>query len=56
VLSILNLRNSRFDSSLREFEIRDEGLRVLDPIASAEGLLTGQARPLRTPGKEPVLP
>ncbi len=56
VLSILNLRNSRFDSSLREFEIRDEGLRVLNPINSAEGLLTGQARPLRAPVKEPVLP
>ena len=56
VLSILNLRNSRFDSSLREFEIRDEGLRVLNPINSAEGLLTGQARPLRVPVKEPVLP
>jgi circadian clock protein KaiC len=56
VLSILNLRNSRFDSSLREFEIRDEGLRVLSPFNSAEGLLTGQARPVSAPGKEPVLP
>ncbi len=56
VLSILNLRNSRFDSGLREFEIRDEGLRVLEPLNSVEGLLTGQARPVRAPGKEPVLP
>jgi circadian clock protein KaiC len=46
VLSILNLRNSRYDPSLREFEIRNEGLRVLKPLHSAEGLLTGQARPL----------
>jgi circadian clock protein KaiC len=56
VLSILNLRNSRFDSSLREFEIRNEGLRVLRPLNSAEGLLTGTARPVQVPGEEPVLP
>jgi len=56
VLSILNLRNSRFDSSLREFEIRNEGLRVLRPLNSAEGLLTGVARPVVVPGEEPVLP
>ncbi len=55
VLSILNLRNSRFDTSLREFEIRDEGLRVLEPLKSAEGLLTGTARPVGVPGQEPVL-
>lgn len=46
VLSILNLRNSRYDPTLREFEIRDEGLRVLNPLLSAEGLLTGMARPV----------
>jgi circadian clock protein KaiC len=55
VLSILNLRNSRFDTSLREFEIRDEGLRVLEPLKSAEGLLTGIARPVGVSGQEAVL-
>ncbi len=56
VLSILNLRNSRFDPGVREFEIRDDGIRILDPIHTAEGLLTGQARVVKVSGKEPVLP
>ena len=55
VLSIINLRNSWFDTSLREFEIRNEGLRVLEPFKSAEGLLTGTARPVGAAGQEPVL-
>jgi circadian clock protein KaiC len=55
VLSILNLRNSRFDTSLREFEIRNEGIRVLEPLKTAEGLLTGTARPVGVSGQEPVL-
>lgn len=56
VLSILNLRNSQFDPSLREFEIRNKGLQVLEPMHSAEGLLTGIARPVHPPRAEPVLP
>jgi len=55
VMSILNLRNSRFDPSLREFEIRDEGLRVLKPLNSAEGLLTGMARPMGVLSRETEL-
>jgi circadian clock protein KaiC len=55
VLSILNLRNSRYDATVREFEIRDEGVRVLQPMLSAEGLLTGMARPVGA-SQEPVLP
>ncbi|WP_224241634.1 ATPase domain-containing protein [Hyalangium gracile] len=56
VMSILNLRNSRYDTSLREFEIRDEGLRVLEPLHSAEGLLTGVARPVAVPRQERAFP
>ncbi|WP_043431330.1 ATPase domain-containing protein [Cystobacter fuscus] len=48
VLSILKMRDSRYDGDLREFEIRDEGIRVLAPMRSAEGLLTGQARAVGT--------
>lgn len=44
VLSILNLRDSAFDASLREFEISDEGLKIREPFDSVEGLLTGYAR------------
>lgn len=46
ILSILKMRDSKYDSELREFEISDAGVRVLAPVRSAEGLLTGQARPI----------
>jgi circadian clock protein KaiC len=46
VVSVLKMRESGYDPHVREFEITAEGLRVLDPLASAEGLLTGVARPL----------
>lgn len=46
ILSILKMRDSKYDSDLREFEICDSGVRVLAPLRSAEGLLTGQARPI----------
>ncbi|HEX8439798.1 ATPase domain-containing protein [Archangium sp.] len=46
VLSILKMRDSKYDGDLREFEITDKGIRVLAPIRSAAGLLTGQARPI----------
>jgi len=48
VLSILKMRDSKYDGNLREFEITDGGVRVLAPMRSAEGLLTGQARPIGT--------
>ena len=48
ILSILKMRDSKYDSDLREFEITDAGVRVLAPLRSAEGLLTGQARPIGT--------
>ncbi|ATB30572.1 circadian clock protein KaiC [Melittangium boletus DSM 14713] len=48
ILSILKMRDSKYDGNLREFEINDSGIRVLAPLRSAVGLLTGQARPLGT--------
>jgi circadian clock protein KaiC len=48
VLSILKMRDSKYDGNLREFEISDGGMRVLEPMRSAVGLLTGLARPLGT--------
>jgi circadian clock protein KaiC len=44
VASVLKMRESGYDPHVREFEINSEGLRVLGPLASAEGLLTGVAR------------
>jgi circadian clock protein KaiC len=46
ILSVLKMRDSKYDSDVREFEISDAGMRVLSPLRSAEGLLTGQARPI----------
>lgn len=47
ILSILKMRESGYDPYVREFEITPQGIRVLGPMESAEGLLTGVARPLR---------
>ncbi len=46
ILSVLKMRDSKYQSDLREFEITDQGIRVLAPLRSAHGLLTGQALPL----------
>ncbi|WP_240359524.1 ATPase domain-containing protein [Pyxidicoccus trucidator] len=46
ILSVLKMRDSKYDNQLREFEIADSGMKVLSPLRSAEGLLTGQARPI----------
>ena len=46
VVSILKMRDSDYDPDLREFTIAPSGIRVLAPIRSAEGLLTGLARPI----------
>ena len=46
VMSILKMRDSKYDGDLREFEITDAGIRVLNPMRSAAGLLTGQAQPI----------
>jgi circadian clock protein KaiC len=50
VVSVLKMRESGYDPHVREFEITPNGLRVLDPLDSAEGLLTGVARPLIVQG------
>ncbi len=46
ILSVLKMRDSRYQSDLREFDITDKGIRVLAPLRSAHGLLTGQAHPI----------
>jgi circadian clock protein KaiC len=48
VASVLKMRESGYDPYVREFEISAQGLRVLGPLDSAEGLLTGVARYLPT--------
>ena len=46
ILSVLKMRDSTYENDLREFEITDEGIRVLAPLRSVKGLLTGQAHPI----------
>src|SRR6267154_1682797 len=41
ILSVLKMRDSGYESDLREFEITDRGIRVLGPLRSVHGLLTG---------------
>jgi circadian clock protein KaiC len=41
ILSVLKMRESGYDPYVREFEITPRGIRVLDPVHSAAGLLTG---------------
>lgn len=50
VLSVLKMRESKHDPYVREFEISDGGIKVLEPMSSAEGLLTGSARFVGTNG------
>lgn len=46
VLSILKMRESAHDPYVREFAVTSAGITVLGALESAEGLLTGVARPL----------
>ena len=48
ILSVLKMRDSTYDGDVREFTIASEGFKVLAPLASAEGLLTGMARAIGT--------
>jgi circadian clock protein KaiC len=43
LLSILKVRDSSYDSSLREFHITDHGIRLQKTFDSAEAILTGSA-------------
>jgi circadian clock protein KaiC len=53
LLSILKVRESAYDASIREFRILDTGIEVAHSFRSAESILTGHAR--LTPA-EPLAP
>jgi circadian clock protein KaiC len=40
----MKMRESRYDTSIREFKITDSGLAVAASFESAEAILTGHAR------------
>ena len=44
LVSIMKMRESRYDTSIREFRIADKGLEVAESFKSAEAILTGHAR------------
>ena len=46
ILSVLKMRESGYEPYVHEFQISSGGVTVLGPLDSAEGLLTGMARPL----------
>ncbi|QEH37626.1 Circadian clock protein kinase KaiC [Aquisphaera giovannonii] len=49
LLSIMKMRESRYDTSIREFRITDEGLDVAASFESAEAILTGLGRATAAP-------
>ena len=50
LISIMKMRESRYDTSIREFKITDTGLEVAASFESAEAILTGHARRPAGPG------
>lgn len=55
LISVLKMRFSDFDRALYEYTMEnDQGVRIAGPVARAEGLLTGLARPIAaTTGEDP---
>jgi circadian clock protein KaiC len=49
LISIMKVRESGYDPSIREFRISEDGIHVADTFESAEAILTGIARPIITP-------
>lgn len=50
LISILKMRESDYDTAIRQFTVTAEGLRVADSFESAEAILSGQARLARDAG------
>lgn len=47
LISILKMRESAYDTSIREFKISNDGMEVAESFETAEAILTGQARAKR---------
>ncbi|MBM7113646.1 ATPase domain-containing protein [Archangium primigenium] len=52
LLSIMKMRESRYDTSLREFRISQDGIDVADSFRSAESILSGMSR-MRDDARDP---
>lgn len=55
LLSIIKMRESAYDSSIREFIITNQGIKVDSTFTTSEAILTGVARP-RTEVEQPAPP
>ena len=55
LISIMKMRESRYDTAIRQFQIKDSGLEVAASFESAESILSGLARtnPPSVPGQPP---
>ncbi|MGZ3461356.1 MAG: RAD55 family ATPase, partial [Archangium sp.] len=51
MVSVLKMRDSGYDSALREFRITDKGIELADTFQSAESILTGEPRPAKFPAR-----
>ncbi|MFP2958048.1 RAD55 family ATPase [Myxococcus sp. 1LA] len=51
LISIMKMRESQYDSGIREFSITDKGITVADTFESAEAVLTGHAVVKGTPAQ-----
>ncbi|RKH85922.1 AAA family ATPase [Corallococcus sp. AB045] len=53
LLSIMKMRESAYDSGIREFSISEQGIQVAGTFESAESILTGHARLSRVESSRP---
>ncbi len=49
LISIIKMRDSDYDTSIREFRISEQGIQVASTFQSAEAILTGTAHPAKNP-------
>jgi circadian clock protein KaiC len=50
MLSVLKVRDSEYDSALREYHITPKGVELADTFQSAESILSGRAQPAKKAG------
>jgi circadian clock protein KaiC len=52
----MKMRESQYDSGIREFSITDQGILVAETFSSAEAILTGHARVTGNPAEVEISP
>ncbi len=53
LISVLKVRETAFDPTIRDFAIRERGIAVGEPFVGAAALLTGTPVPIPPPGSGP---